>query len=179
MTSAVDRLTVAQRDAVTRWKLGHHVFHLLLATMNTRLDAAVAQLEARQWQAAGTSLLGLARLYDAATAVMRYTSAVPRSEYHALIRPSMMPPFAGEGFSGVYNPEHVTMLTALRALRSLYRNRRAEAPEPVHAAWRRLLDAQRLNRHNHMYVCQQFVDSGQSLLQAYYASRTASMGEPR
>jgi hypothetical protein len=170
MTSAVDRLTDAQRDAVTRWKLGHHLFHLLLATMNTHLDAALRQLDERQWRSAASTMLELARLYDAATSAMRYTAAFPRAEYQSLIRPSMMPPFASPGFSGVHNPGHTTMLASLRALRSLYQVRRAEAPEPVHAAWRRLFDAQRLNRHNHMHICQQFVHNGRSLLQEYYAA---------
>jgi hypothetical protein len=124
-------------------------------------------------------MLELARLYDAATAAMRYTAAFPRTEYQSLIRPSMMPPFASSGFSGVHNVEHATMLAGLRALRSLYRSRRAEAPDTVPAAWRSLLDAQRRNRHNHMYVCQQFVDNGHSLLQAHFARGTASMRRPR
>lgn len=163
------QLSSEQADAVTRWKLGHHVFHLLLTTMNTRLREAARQLSTQDWSAAAATLAELARLYDSATATMRYAADFPRVEYESLIRPSMMPPFARQGFSGVFNAEHAAMLAGLRALRELYRPRQAEAPEPVRAAWRRLLDAQRVNRRNHMFVCRRFVDDGVSLLQEYYA----------
>ncbi|HEX6076256.1 MAG TPA: hypothetical protein VFZ32_13450 [Micromonosporaceae bacterium] len=181
MTREVDRLTRSQREAIIRWKLGHHVFHLMLATMNTRLGEATRALVAGEWTTTRSALVDLARLYDAATSAMRYAADFPRREYEVLVRPSMMPPFASVGFSGVHNTEHAAMLAALRRLRGLYRERQAAVPEPVGAAWRQLLAAQRRNRNNHMFVCRRFVDGGTSLLQEYYAMQrkaTEASGDP-
>lgn len=171
--TAADRLTPAQRDATVRWKLGHQVFHLLLATMNTRLDEVCRLLDAEDWEALPPALLDLAGLYDAATATMRYAADFPRSEYETMVRPSMMPPFASAGFSGVYNAEHAAMLSGMQELRLRFIRRRAvvsaPVPAPVSAAWRQLLDAQRRNRRHHMLVCRRFVESGPSLLQRHFA----------
>ncbi len=180
MTEVLDRLSPAglsptQRNAVTRWKLGHHVFHLLLVALNTRLDEAIDRLAAEDWTATSATLHDLARLYDAATAAMAYAADFPRTEYEVLVRPSMMPPFASEGFSGVYNTEHTVMLAGVRELRRLYKQRRGDGVPPhVQDAWQRLLDAQRDNRHHHMYVCHRFVDEGASLLQRFWAHRDPS-----
>lgn len=163
------QLNSVQEAAVTRWKLGHHLFHLLLTTMNTRLDEAIRQLGAQQPDAAAATLRELTRLFDAATAAMRYAADFPRTEYEHLIRPSMMPPFAHDGFSGVYNTEHRAMLARLRTLRRLYGW--SPVPPRLHDAWRSLRDAQRANARNHMYVCRRFVDDGASLLQEFYARR--------
>jgi len=171
MSGDTDLLSGSQREAVVRWKLGHQVFHLMLATMNTRLAETAQALLAGEWTTTRSGLVDLARLYDAATSAMRYAADFPRREYEALVRPSMMPPFASAGFSGVNNTEHARMLAALRRLRVLYQERQAAAPDPVRVAWRRLLDAQRRNRRNHMLVCRQFVDDGTSLLQEYYAAQ--------
>jgi len=176
MTGAADVLTRVQREAVSRWKLGHHVFHLMLATMNTRLDEATRALVAEEWTTARHALTDLARLYDAASGVMRYAADFPRHEYEVLVRPSMMPPFASPGFSGVNNTEHAVMLAGLRRLRGLYRERRHAVPEAVETACRELFDAQRRNRDHHMFVCRQFVDDGTSLLQEYYERQREDTG---
>lgn len=176
MTGAADILTPVQREAVSRWKLGHHVFHLMLATMNTRLDEATRALVAGEWTTTRRALTDLARLYDAASGVMRYAADFPRHEYEVLVRPSMMPPFASPGFSGVNNTEHAVMLAGLRRLRGLYRERRHAVPEAVETACRELFDAQRRNRDHHMFVCRQFVDDGMSLLQEYYERQRDGTG---
>lgn len=179
MTLAVEELSSVQEDAVRRWKLGHHVFHVFLATMNSRLDEALRQLEAQRWDEARVVLLDLARLYHAATATMRYAADFPKAEYERLIRPSMMPPFASEGFSGVHNVEHILMLDGVATLRRGYKKLGDAAPEPVREAWQRLIDAQRRNRRNHMHVCRHFVDGGESLLKQHFSEQQESEGGPQ
>jgi hypothetical protein len=148
----------------------------MLATMNTRLGEATRALVAGEWTTARQTLTDLARLYDAATGVMRYAADFPRHEYEALVRPSMMPPFASPGFSGVNNTEHAVMLTGLRRLRELYRERQHAVPEAVQTAWRDLFAAQRRNRDHHMLVCRRFVDDGTSLLREYYERQREDPG---
>jgi hypothetical protein len=177
--SAADILTPAQRDAVARWKRGHHMFHLLLVTMTTRLDEACEAVDREDWPTVTEALTDLAGMYDSATATMRYTADFPRLEYERLIRVSMMPPYTSNGFSGVHNTEHAAMIRGLRRLRSAVSARRLEAPPPVLEAWARLRDAQGVNRRSHMLVCRQFVDTGVSLLQEFYSDADALSLETR
>ena len=165
------RLSPSQRVAVKRWKLGHHTFHVLLVAMNTKLEAIHERLEEERWDAAAAAILDLARLYDAATAAMRYTSDFRREHYETLLRPSMMPPFASPGFSGVFNREHALMLAGVRTIRVYVKEREERLPAQVMAAWERLRDAQQANVDNHMLVCRRFVDDGVSLLKEYFDQR--------
>ena len=171
------RLSSAQRLAVRRWKFGHHTFHVLLVAMNTRLDDVAAMLEDEEWDAASAVMLDLARLYDAATAAMQYASDFDPADYETLLRPSMMPPFASPGFSGVFNQEHATMMAGVRSVRIAMKDLEGRAPEHVQAAWQRLRDAQQENVEHHMLVCRKFVEDGASLLKEYLDQRKESEGE--
>jgi tryptophan 2,3-dioxygenase len=169
VTAVVTRpLSPTERDAALRWKLGHHTFHVLLVAMNTRLEEASRHLEAGAWPAAVVALDDLSRLYDGATAVMRYAADFRPEEYDSFVRPSMMPPFVSPGFSGAYNREHERMLAGVLALRSFMKQRRSRLPDQVVVAWERLWEAQRANRDNHMFVCRRFVAEGRSLLMEFF-----------
>jgi len=171
------RLSPSQRVAVRRWKLGHHSFHVLLVGMNTRLYEVADQLEEEEWEAASAAMLDLARLYDAATAAMRYTSDFDPIEYETLLRPSMMPPFTSPGFSGLYNREHAVMMGGVRQIRTFMKDHEDGVPELALAAWERLREAQQANVDNHMLVCRKFVEDGVSLLKEFFDQRKESQGE--
>jgi hypothetical protein len=170
VVEAPTRLSFAQRLAVRRWKFGHHTFHVLLVAMNTRLDDVAAMLEDEDWDAASAAMLDLARLYQAATAAMRYASDFDPADYETLLRPSMMPPFASPGFSGVFNQEHATMMAGVRSARIAMQDLE-DAPEHLQAAWQRLRDAQQENVEHHMLVCRRFVEDGESLLKEFLDQR--------
>lgn len=159
--------------AVRRWKLGHQAFHLLLVTMNAQLDQAVRLLRQGEQERTVAVLDDLTRLYRAATALMRYASDFPREEYETLIRPSMMPPWASPGFSGLANRDHAAMLERLARLRLALREHDCGDTPQVAAAGRRLGAAQKDNRANHMLVCRKFVPDGQSLLRDFFRARHA------
>lgn len=177
MAGAPDLLP-AQRDAIRRWKRGHHAFHVVLVAMNTRLAEVDGHLDSGDWDAVAAAMLDLARLYDAATSIMRYTGDFRRMEYETLIRPSMMPPLVSPGFSGVFNREHAAMTGGLGRLRAVMRRALAdpEVPDLVRAAWRRLRAAQGANRTAHMLICRRFVDGGASLLRDFHRRRDADDG---
>lgn len=167
-TVAARPLTPDERDAALRWKLGHHVFHVLLVAMNSRLEDAIGHLEAGEWRPAVAALDDLSRLYDAATASMRYAADFRPEAYESFVRPSMMPPFASPGFSGSFNQEHELMLAGVLGLRSYMKQRSSRLPDQVVVAWERLWEAQRANRDNHMFVCRRFVAEGRSLLMEFF-----------
>jgi hypothetical protein len=168
-------LTPVQQIAIRRWKGGHHAFHVLLVAMNTRLDQASGLLDAGDYDAATPLLDELARLYRAATALMRYASDFRAADYETLVRPSMMPPFASPGFSGLANQDHAIMLDRMARLRAAV-TRDEKASERVRAAGARLTLAQKDNRASHMLVCRRFVPDGQSLLREFFRQRRGQEG---
>jgi hypothetical protein len=168
-------------EAVLRWKLGHHMFHLHLAAMNS-LDAR-RQLDTRRWAELTETFDQLRILYDGATATMRYAADFSRELYEKLIRPSMAPPFTSPGFSGLLNLEHELMLDRLRRLRRQFKatDRSTALTAEVRGAATRLWEAQSRNRRNHMYVCERFVPDGTSLLSEFFRNRgnaEAGQAEP-
>lgn len=155
--------------AVIRWKLGHHMFHLHLTAMNSLLAEVRDGLESADWPELAQTLEQLRVLYDAATATMRYASDFSQDMYERLIRPSMAPPFASPGFSGVLNLEHARMIGQFRELRRQLKEMRrtGQTPAAVEEAATRLFAAQARNRRSHILVCERFVPDGTSLLREF------------
>lgn len=170
-TTQASRLTPEQQVAARRWKLGHHVFHLYLVAMNTRVEDAADRLEREDWEGLADALDDLARLYDAATSGMRYASEFRQTEYERLVRPSMMPPFVSRGFSGVFNLDHARMLGGVKRLRAAAEEHLGRAPVSLERALGRLAVAHQENRDNHSLVCTKFVPDGESLLREFYKER--------
>jgi len=163
-------LSTVQQLAIRRWKGGHHAFHVLLVAMNTRLNRACELLDSGEYDTAAPLLDELAGLYRGATALMRYASDFRAADYDTLVRPSMMPPFASPGFSGLANQDHAIMLDRMARLRAAV-SRDERASDRVRAAGARLSVAQKDNRASHMLVCRRFVPDGQSLLREFFRQR--------
>lgn len=161
-------------QAVLRWKQGHHVFHVLLVSMNTVLDDSMNALVQRDWSRLVSSLNRLTALYDASTSTMKYAADFSKDRYENLIRPSMMPPYLSPGFTGELNTEHKVMVDGVLNLRHCLQaelGTRKQWPADVVEAWTRLSKSQSQNRKHHALVCQKFVDDGASLLQEFYADK--------
>lgn len=171
MSASDQSIPVSHQLATFRWKQGHHVFHVILVTMNTCLEESLHALNQKNWSKLTTVLKRLSGLYDAATATMKYSSNFPREHYEEVIRPSMMPPFLSPGFSGKLNQEHKVMIDLFKTFRSNLRMAE-ELPQTVREAWDQVMKSQKRNMQNHGLVCQQFVDEGVSLLRDFYKSHT-------
>jgi hypothetical protein len=173
-TGSINELRKEEQEAVARWKLGHHLFHLHLAAMNSRLDESLRGISDEDWAKTTETFTDLTILYYAATSSMKYAAAFSRSIYEDLIRPSMSQPYLSPGFSGRLNPEHVQMLEKLTEVRQLMRDLLRESgrvPESVADQWGALVAAQRANRRQHMIICERFVAGGQSLLREFWDQR--------
>ncbi|MGW2597181.1 hypothetical protein [Streptomyces klenkii] len=160
-----------QDGALRRWKLGHQLFHVLLATMNTVLDETLAAAQDNRWPSLLQGMEQLRALYDAATAAMAYASDVPPAAYEDEIRPSMQPPFVGPGFSGVFNREHRAMTIGMHRLRRAVKDLppgTGLVDELRHAALS-LQAAQSRNHSSHVKICERCVPSGTSLLRQHLA----------
>ena len=145
--------------------------------MNTRLDQAAELLDAARTDAAAPLLDELSGLYRAATALMRYASDFRSADYEALVRPSMMPPFASPGFSGLANQDHA--INAGPDGPAAGRGGPGRGGVGPGQGGRRRADAgPKDNRASHMLVCRRFVPDGQSLLREFFQQRREE-GDPR
>ncbi len=159
------------RTAITRWKLGHHAFHLYLVAMNTLLEDALEAAKSAEWPSLARSLREFTTLLDATTASMKYASDFPSRLYDELVRPSMMPPFLSPAFSGELNKEHELMLDQVKALRRRLKEAASagtDLPEEVAEVLSGLRSAIVRNRRHHMLVCEKHVQGGVSLVREFY-----------
>ncbi|WP_032387930.1 hypothetical protein [Rhodococcoides fascians] len=158
----------AARQAITRWKKGHHLFHLFVISMNSRLAAVLECLANKQWPALAHQLTELGTLYAGATESMRYASDFSPEIYRDFVRPSMEPPWLEPGFSAVFNRDHDVMLTRAKIVRTTLKT--AELPGVAADSARRLWKSQAENRRAHQLICQRFVPGDDSLLQEHFDS---------
>ncbi|AMY56309.1 hypothetical protein CH294_26030 [Rhodococcus sp. 14-2483-1-1] len=156
------------RQAITRWKKGHHLFHLFVISMNSRLAAVLECLANKQWPTLAHQLTELGTLYAGATESMRYASDFSPEIYRDFVRPSMEPPWLEPGFSAVFNRDHDVMLTRAKIVRTTLKT--AELPGVAADSARRLWKSQAENRRAHQLICQRFVPGGDSLLQEHFDS---------
>lgn len=154
------------KTPVLRWKVGHHLFHLLLSLMNSGSDEVIAAFNSSDWDTASSSLLELATLLDSSTATMHYASDFPRSSYEEIIRPSMEPPWMPPGFSGVFNQDHAILRDNLKKIRLAARD--SDTTDECQQALKTLWRTQSRNRRDHRMICEQFVPGGDSLLQQHF-----------
>jgi hypothetical protein len=174
-------LSAAHQRAIRHWKQGHHVFHILLVTMNTEIESCLIAIQKHKWEEAVRVLHLLRLLFEAATHTMVYTADFQISLYESFIRPSMTTPFVSPGFSGLLNKEHALMLQAMHQLGTLLNQilgqQRENWPADLARAWSKLGLAQAYNRRKHALVCRKFVPDGDSLLRQFYQQQKQMKGD--
>lgn len=160
-------------QAVRRWKVGHHVFHLQIITLTSLIQQILDEMEQGAWGAIPGELRRVADLYDSATASMKFAADFRPEAYESLIRPSMGEPLLSPGFSGTLNQDHTQMLERLHHLKRTLRSLRAQGTLPAEAAdaMQHLWKAQSKNRRHHMLVCERFVPGGESQLKQFLNQR--------
>lgn len=158
------------RVSVTRWKIGHHLFHLLLSLMNKHSDDALTALHEEDWRSAASDITDLTSLLNSATAAMHYASDFSRESYEGIIRPSMEPPWMPSGFSGVFNQDHQCFESNLKELRKT--GRHPSMTDDCRSALKQLWRAQSKNRRDHRKICEKFVPGGDSLLKQHFTKNS-------
>jgi hypothetical protein len=153
--------------ALRRWKLGHKAFHVILEGMLDSISACRASLRLEDYDSLSIGLKKLAFLYRAATSTFRYAAEFDPQLYTSTVRPSMMPPFLPDGFSGTLNIKHREMKEALHCL---LKEISPVLPlhETLNQGWQEVLQAKSENMKNHGLVCSRFIPGGRSLLREFY-----------
>jgi hypothetical protein len=172
---AARRTPRARREArpvhpLERWRIGHHVFFVLIQGLIMAFRCFEHAMAARDLQQAGAALdLATALMHGSATA-LRVASDFPPDDYERVVRPSMSPPHVSSGFSGLLSVDHKVMLTVIRRLRPLL----AEMPTGLEEKHSRYLVAASAAYDAHKYVCERFKGDAQpSLRQPTGADRPA------
>jgi hypothetical protein len=139
-------------DPMRRWVLGHQIFATLTQGIIFALQDFEIAARAPDPARAREALKIAADLLMASASAFRFTGDFAPSAYRDLVRPSMMPPRAGEGFSGLLSIDHrqlVAMLVRTRPLMTETATRFA----PEH---QRLAMALNHVYEDHKFVCAQF-----------------------
>jgi hypothetical protein len=139
-------------DPRHRWMVGHQIF----ATLTQGIIFALQEFESASHEAntphARDSLELAADLLMASAAAFRFAADFPPSAYRDVIRPSMMAPDVGDGFSGLLSADHrqlVAVLLRTRALLGDAASRFAPQHQRFTVALNHVYD-------HHKFVCAEF-----------------------
>lgn len=154
------RASVARHDdhAARRWIRGHQIFAALsqglIASLNA-LDDAIESGAALP-DAVRPVVIGL----DACAAAFRFAGDLAEHVYDEHIRPSMCPPHAPRGFSGLLSADHLALVRRMKEMRPALEALRARDPQghaDIAAALAGVYD-------HHKHVCAKFVGTERSSL---------------
>jgi hypothetical protein len=139
-------------DPMRRWVLGHQIFATLTQGIIFALQDFEIAARALDSERAREALKLAADLLMASASAFRFTGDFAPSAYRDLVRPSMMAPRVGEGFSGLLSIDHrqlVTMLVRTRPLMGETAVRFAPEHQRLAVALNHVYD-------DHKFVCAQF-----------------------
>jgi hypothetical protein len=158
--------------ALRRWVRGHRLFMVLIQGL-VLVAGEVADGLRRDEAAAAEAALELAVvLMQACAAALRFASDFGPDEYEDVVRPTLMPPAAPEGLSGLHWRDHEHMLARFAALRQPL----AAAPEefaPLRARFRAAYSAV---YDDHRLVCARFVGEDATSLLMTPKSKQSAVG---
>ncbi|MET9465460.1 hypothetical protein ABZY44_11710 [Streptomyces sp. NPDC006544] len=140
-----------------RWIQGHQLFFALTQATVVALRHA---LRAPSPADSAHGLESAAHFLRASASALRITASFGAQDYHDSVRPSMAPPQAPQGFSGLWSADHRVLVQSLREWGLAAPTR----PSTLRPAHRRLVEVLTDVHHAHMGVCSRFVGSGPSLL---------------
>ena len=141
-----------------RWRLGHHLFFVLVQALVIAHDRIVGAASAAE---VATELVHGTALFDGAQAAMHLTAHMTPADYDT-VRETMKPPNVGPRFSGLDSPDHAALIAIARLAGPIVMGLKAHpslraAIDEYRGALNRLYDA-------HARVCEHCVPSGPSLL---------------
>ncbi len=145
--------TGPEPDAERRWVIGHHLFMILAQGLGLAAAHVRHGADTDNTASLRIGLNALTTLLDGAAAAFHYTCDFAVSDYEEIIRPSLSPPVAPEGMSGLNWRDHVHLMATLAPLRGQLSPRGDDLDTTrlrLRAAYHRMYAA-------HIHVCQHFV----------------------
>lgn len=159
-------------DALRRWVRGHRIFMVLiqgLVIAVNELTDAVAQTATDR---AAESLDLALSLMRASEAALRFAGDFTPDEYEALVRPTLMPPAAPPGLSGLHWRDHEYMVKRLVEARQLL----SEVDPSLVPLRARFREAYAAAYDAHRFVCARFVGEDVGSLLMTPKSKQSAVG---
>lgn len=156
-------------NAERRWVIGHHLFMVIaqgMALACARLTAAAKAVDAHEEERA---LVQLTALLRGSAAAFKYACDFSPEAYESTIRPSLSPPVAPEGMTGLNWRDHTHLMAKLRDARTLLAdqgNERDVIRDQLRHAYTGMYGA-------HTNVCAHFVGVEESSLTISSTDRSA------
>ncbi len=112
-------LVITEESAFARWRVGHQLYFVEIQSLAVALLCAMRAAQDDD-EASVVDALALASVCaDAAGASMRFTSELPPPVYVERVRPTMLPPHVGPGFSGFQTRDHRRLVAVFRQLHAV------------------------------------------------------------
>jgi hypothetical protein len=160
----------ASHSALSRWIRGHHLFMVLIQGLVISFSSFHREVDAGQIDEAGDSLRAATCLMVASGAALRFTGGFTYSAYEREVRPTLMPPIAPEGLTGLYWRDHEYLIARLTRARAIFTSLDPLLRAPLYA----FHDALKETYDSHKLVCASFVGTEQpSLLMATRTQKSA------
>jgi hypothetical protein len=143
---------VAAVNSLARWRIGHHLFFILIQGLVLALRRFEFALEVGSTQDAASRLESATSLLWASAIAMRFAGDFDPDEYNYDVRPTMAPPQVPDGFSGLLSQDHHVMIEILKRLRPVF----AAPPLGLERSRDRFVAALDSAYRCHIFVCRRF-----------------------
>lgn len=140
-------------EATLSWRVGHRVFFALIQSITLFLHEFAQSLDRGDEAGARSALAAATAITRGATASLQISTDFPADRYRETVRPSMTPPHALPGFSGVQGPDHHVLVALLKDLRPVF----ADLPPFLTAEAKQYRAATGQLYAAHEGICEKFV----------------------
>jgi hypothetical protein len=160
----------AGRDALRRWVRGHHAFMSIVQCLIVILEDFEDAFESSDAARMLDALSAASAIMWGTESALRFAGDFAYAAYERAVRPTLMPPIAPPGMTGLHWRDHRYMITVLARTRRCF----ARLAPGLHPALGALHTAMSAAYESHKYVCASFVgDERPSLLMASRSEKTA------
>jgi len=160
----------AARDALRRWTRGHYAFMAIVQGLIVILDDFEAAFESGDVPRMRDALTAAAAVMWGAESALRFAGDFAYAAYETAVRPTLMPPIAPPGMTGLYWRDHRHMIAVLARARRCF----SQLGPDLRPALADFQAAMAAAYESHKYVCASFVgDQRPSLLMASRSEKTA------
>jgi hypothetical protein len=122
-------LVMTEESAFARWRVGHQLYFVVIQSLAVAVLCAMRAAQGDNDPSVVDALALASVCADAAGASMRFASELPAPVYVERVRPTMLPPHVGPGFSGFQTRDHRRLVAVFRQLHAV-RSHLADFGEP-------------------------------------------------
>jgi hypothetical protein len=159
-----------ERDALQRWMRGHYAFMAIVQGLVMVLHAFEEAFAADDPVASRRALAGATSIMWGTESALRFAGDFVYADYEKAVRPTLMPPIAPPGMTGLHWRDHRYMVSQLARMRGQFSHLAPALRRDLNELHRATAAAY----ESHKYVCASFVGNERpSLLMSSRSEKTA------